>query len=614
MPTKLNSKEPKTKLVSMGAPARLTKSDGDKTKAPNLTTLQSWWQYAYGLARKKHWEYFVIDQFLKGNHNIKGNPNDNTILVTKKSDTIFYPINKMYSTFRAVRGYVTRHKPKVDVIPSKSSDEAKNYARRANRLLERDNSLNNNRRLNKEWVYYGVKYGLGWRQIGYDQTKKVSIRWTIDPNDLWVGAKTGEVEDAPYLIKTLVRTVGYWKNKYPKADVSADNRTSAEEYKELTDEINNQFSQNGALTNDEQTTLGYECWYKLFEKNSLGGLVNKCLFLENQILDFQETPYTEYPFIPYKAEVSPNEMAPDGHMKHIISPQRLFNLLNTQLLEYNHIVNRGRFVKDKNAGFNAIFAKEGQIIEKNPGKSLQVLPPPPINPSLREQLTYSEQWIEDIGGQHDASMGAAPERVSSGRAIETLQLGDSNNIADLRDNFEDALGKEAAWILKMYSLFEKDGLVLEEEKKNGELDTFGIVGKSAYGENTPKKYYMEDNGTYCDICAVLPDNEVKVSVTSELGETKFARLDLLMRLVEMGLPFKTLLEYLEFPNTTDILERIAEESVADMMLEKTGQPPVPGVPPPPQGVATPGVPPPPPLEEEITPDQIAAIEAELQGA
>lgn len=538
-----------------------------KTKAPDLSVLKAWLTYASSIAKKKQWDYFVIDQFVNGNHNIKGNPQDNSILVTKRNDSLSFPVNKVYSTFRAVRAFVTRHKPKAEVSPTDSSDSAKQYARRANKILERDNTLNNSRRLNKEWVYYGIKYGMGWRQVGYDQEKHVAIRWTIDPNHMLIGASTGRWEDAPYLIKGLIRTVGYWKKKFPKADISPDDKVGINEYEELSKQV--QFQSNGFSANptDEETAIGYECWYKLFDRNSLGGTVNKCLFTDTEILQFEETPYTEYPFVTYEAEVSPDKTVPDGHLKQIIAPQRMFNLLNAQLLEYNHIVNRGRILKDKNAGFKSIFAKEGQIIEKNAGKSVQVLPPPPLNPALQDQLANSEKWIEDIGGQHDASLGTTPSRVSSGDAIEALQLGDSNNISDLRDNFEDALGKEAAFILKMYSLFEKDGVVVQDELKDGTVDKFGVVGNLANGGKIPDRYYMEDDGNYCDICAILPDNQVKVSVTSELGETKQARIQLLMSLVEMGLPFKSLLEYLEFPDTSDVLSRIEEEEVANAMLE-----------------------------------------------
>lgn len=557
----------------------------DPSKAPELSTLLGWYEFCKEASRKKHWEYFVIDQFLKGNHNVRGNPEDNSIVVTKKSSNVNFPINKIYSTFRAVRGFVTRHKPVAQVEVTQSTDEAKTYARRAGKILERDNQLNNARKLNKEWVYFGVKYGVGWRQIGYDPVKKCAIRWTIDPFDLLIGSKTGKAQDAPYIIKTFTRTMAYWKNKYPKAEVVPDNEVAASEYKKLAIQIEFQDTSSSGLNYDEQTAIGMECWYKVFKPNKNGGLINKCLFTKTGIVDFQETPYTEYPFIPYEAEILPNDPAPDGHIKHLIAPQRLLNLLNTQLLEYNHIVNRGRFSMEKNSGFKVVNAQEGQIIMHNPGKRLEVMSPPPLNPALMRQIDYAENWIEDIGGQHDASRGTAPSGITSGVAIENLQIGDSNNISDLRDNFEDALSMEATWILKMYSLFEKDGVVVEDQVKEGEVDQFATVGLGAIaksGGSVPDKYFIEENGNYCDVCAILPDNMVKVSITSELGETKAARLEVLLKLLDYKvIPATTVLKYLEFPNASDISERLAEELAAEIatnQMQQPMQPPQPGMP------------------------------------
>lgn len=608
--TKIKDK-PQEQAATMGAPEK--KSEEPKYEgAPEHSILLGWLTYSTEAARKKHWDYFVIDQFVRGNHNVRGNPYDNTIEIRHKTESINYPINKIFSTFRAVRAFVTRHKPVAEIEPQTSDEDAKTYARRANLLLERDNQLNNGRRLNKEWVYYGVKYGIGWRQIGYDQEKDVCQRWTVDPFDLLIGAKTGKLEDAPYVIKSVVRTIAYWKNKFPNKIVTPDNQVAADEYKRLSLQIQFQDVSSDGLSEDQQTAVGYECWYRLYKPNSLGGYINKCLFTLSEIIKFEETPYNEFPFIPYESEIMPNELYPDGHLKHVISPQRMYNLLNTQQLEYNHIVNRGRILKDKNAGFKVINAKEGQIIEVNPGKRVQFLNPPSINPSLDRQLDRAGEEIENLGGQHDASFGAAPERVSSGRAIEQLQIGDLNNVSDLRDNFEDALALEAAWILKMYSLYEKDGFIMNEEV-DGETQEFAVVGKQAYSdlpinpETQKKSYFYEANGSYYDVLSVLPENQVRVSVTSQLGETKQAKLDLLIQLVKLGLPFKYLLEHLEFPNVSDIEERIAKESLAEIEMailkQQATTPPIPGAP---NGPLNQGI----PSEEEAA---LGELEAELGG-
>lgn len=555
--------------------------------APDLSTLNAWFNSAKDDSRKKHWEWFVIDQMLRGNQDIRGNYQDNTIEIKRKSDKISFPINKMYATFRAVRGFVTRHKPMVVVEPKENTEEAKVYARRANRLLERDNQLNNYRKINKEWVYFGVKYGVGYRQVGYDIKNKVALRWSVDPMDFFSGNQEDEIEDAPYIIKTVRRTLGHVQQRYGKEaeGIAPDNELAADEFKKLSIQINydQEQAQNGIRLED-QTVILKECWYRVYKPNKFGGHINKCVYTESKILNHEETPFDEYPFIPYKSDIVPNEASGEGHLKHIVAPQRMLNMLNMQLLEYNHIVNNGRYLADKGAGLDIIVNQMGQIIQKNVGKQVTPLAPPPISPTLETQLRLANEFIEVIGGQSDASLGRVPTGVTSGKGLEALQYGDSNNISDLRDNFEDALALEAQWILKMYSLFEKDGLVLSNRISDEEVDTFAVVGQGAYQAmgSKPPKEFLTDNGDYCGTCTILTDNNVKASVTSQLGETREARMDLMFRLLDAGLPLKIVLEHLEFPNTNDILERIASESLADIAMEQMKQPPQEGALPPDQ--------------------------------
>lgn len=535
--------------------------------APELSILIGWLTFGTEAARKKRWDYFVIDQFLKGNHSIKGNPNDNTVIVARSSETVNFPINKIYSTFRAVRAFVTRHKPMISVEPYNGTPEAVAYARQANKILERDNTLNNFREINKEWVYYGIKYGVGYRQIGWDKTNKKAIRWSIDPWDLTIVSKTGKMEDAPAIIKEFHRAKDYMEEKYPKADIVSDNELAHDPYKKMALQL--KYPEGGQPSDeDKETVTGFEGWYRTLKPNKLGGFINKCVFTLSGICEFVETPLTEYPFIPYYAEIIPNEPSGDGHLRHVIPAQRLFNLLNTQLLEYNHIVNRGRFLLDKNSGFRVINTKEGQLIFRNPGKKIESLSPPAVNPLLERQLNMTQDFIQELGGQHDASQGASPERVYSGKGIEQLQQGDSNNISDLRDNFEDALAKEAAWVLKMYSMFEKEGIVISTE--NGDqTQSFVAVGKDAYSKTStklPQQIYLDDQNY--NVMAILPDHNVKVKVTSELGETKEDQINLLVKLVELGvIPGKVLLKHLEFPDVADLQQSLADEVASEILGE-----------------------------------------------
>jgi hypothetical protein len=232
---------------------------------------------------------------------------------------------------------------------------------------------------------------------------------------------------------------------------------------------------------------------------------------------------------------------------------------------------------------------------------------------LRDQLAWADEALQVIGSQNDASRGRTPFSGASGALVDSLQNADSNNISDLRDNFEDALAKEAQLILSMYSLFENDGFMMEDKQKDGTVDQYAVVGQGYQGvtkaDNPDQKYYLDDNGGYLDYISVASDHNVKASVTSELGETTGARQELLFKLVEVGMPIKFLFKYLELPDGDDIMERIAEENVAEiaqqqMMAEQQAQMQQGGQQAPPPGVNGNPVP---------MPDQQTSLIAQLQG-
>src|SRR5215203_3982460 len=75
------------------------------------------------------------------------------------------------------------------------------------------------------------------------------------------------------------------------------------------------------------------------------------------------------------------------------------------------------------------------------------------------------------GCQQDTSTGRRPAGSVFGDAAEALQREDSNNISDPRDNLEDALAMEAKWILRMYSRFDVDGLVMSNRVSDEEKET-----------------------------------------------------------------------------------------------------------------------------------------------
>jgi hypothetical protein len=52
--------------------------------------------------------------------------------------------------------------------------------------------------------------------------------------------------------------------------------------------------------------------------------------------------------------------------------------------------------------------------------------PPPVSPDVFNMVTMIEGWLEDISGAHDPSQGQTPPGVTSGVALELLQMADQS--------------------------------------------------------------------------------------------------------------------------------------------------------------------------------------------
>jgi hypothetical protein len=204
------------------------------------------------------------------------------------------------------------------------------------------------------------------------------------------------------------------------------------------------------------------------------------------------------------------------------------------------------------------------------------MPIPPINPALQWQIGYADDSRQLIAAQNDATLGKTPFAGASGDLVEALQSGDANQLQEFRDNFEDALAQEAQMILTMYDLFEGEGFLVEDESDSKNPETFFAIGKTAaqatkWQPDLGEKVWVEDNGSYLDYMRISTSKNVHATLTSDLGETKQARLNFLSKLVELGLPLTFLLKNLEFPDIDDIEQRIAEEAVIQDMQQQQAQ-------------------------------------------
>jgi hypothetical protein len=172
-------------------------------------------------------------------------------------------------------------------------------------------------------------------------------------------------------------------------------------------------------------------------------------WIEGHLLRNEKAEFDKYPLIPVASDDNPNEIYGEGYVKNLISIAKIRNRLESQIVEYNNIINRGRLIAEKGAGCTRISNETGEIIEHKPGTTVTEFHPGGLAPDINQQIGRMNDYEQEISGVQDAFSGKVPEGVKSGVALESLKAQTANNLQDLKDNLEVGLAQLGDAILEL---------------------------------------------------------------------------------------------------------------------------------------------------------------------
>lgn len=181
-------------------------------------------------------------------------------------------------------------------------------------------------------------------------------------------------------------------------------------------------------------------------------------------------------------------------------------------------------------------------------QNLQPLPAAPFN--YADKL---EQWIEEMGGMREASLGRVPASLQSGKAVEALQAADASTVSEPVENLEIFLQEVGEFVLE---LIEDYTLASDQIIQNGKKIKY--IGGTA--KNVP-----EDT-------TIIKAGKVKVRIVPEISYSDDVKKETLMKLVEMQIvPPEVLLEKLSISNVSEIIKRatfLKEEQFKQEMMKQ----------------------------------------------
>lgn len=556
---------------------------GKKGSGVLMAKLDNQWSNSQG-ARKGHdWRWFVYDLWVAGLHYARWDRN---------TEQIYSPptdagkpkivVNKIYSTLRAIRNYSLRARPRPDVIPlpvegqNEASEATTDAAKKLSWVLYFLHEKLNLRTKLRGSMWHALKYSVGywqvlWNEDADDGQGEIEVN-VVDPYDLYWDPNGTTPETVRYVILAVKRTIEDLEDdeKYDQARVKkieADDKLSASTMKSRILQIEQNRTIVGG-TQKSNTVIIREHWYKEKDKKTGKMKIMSATLAGGQFIrDPFDTGLNRFPFFRLPSDIDPMSMYGQGWVKNLIPLNKMIDRLESNVAEYNDIMNRGKWISDKGAVVGIINNENGQIIETKRGYTVSHVPIAPLANSVFTQIENANRYMEDIGGAHEASLGNLPAAGLSGRAIEALQIGDSNNLSEIVENAEVFLEQVYEYILYLASQkyqFARDIVPVSYAE---EKDFSQVIGQSA--ANVPEG------------ATVIPEkNIVDVKITSWLAYTPEVRREVLKELYSLqAIDKETLLKGYEIGNVADIIEKVKAEREEQIVedetvnrLEQNGQP------------------------------------------
>lgn len=464
--------------------------------------------------KRMEYEWFINDVYYHNNQYLKyniGARRVQTIPVEKMLDRVV--INKVKRQVLNIVNFLNSEHPSVGVRPGNQADNAYLRAKKEKHLCDywyRHLKLNSKA---KKISLDAAKYGIGWAKVLWDEdalspTKPFTMpdgnerEYTYgeilvdrcDPFEIYHDVRGQDMSDMRYIAHAPVRTVGEIKaNKlYKNTDkVTPDPRLSASILKQsqLRLLMSNASATNMLQPNEMDTVIVWEIFRKLFNPDSQKWEVWVTTRTEQGVLLRNDKwSMNEFPFVPFVTDVAGLISESKGVIHDIREPNRALNEAISQVHETMRIMGHLNWLIPRGSNVNVITDETGQFIEYDvtPGGIPKQAEAVNLPVYISQHIQMLVQFIEDVSGMHAGFNGKPPFAQASGDLVETLAMGDQNNLTSMRDNYDD-------FFVALFKKMLKTAKANYQTSRNFSTDDVDVFGESNWVDISPKEIDTSDD-------------------------------------------------------------------------------------------------------------------------
>lgn len=430
-----------------------------------------------------------------------------------------------------------------------------------------------------------------------------------DKRNIYVNPGAIDFErDCKYVIEVVRKTVGEWRMLFPefaekikadKAGEKAKTEVGAAGDGTVTlvspvDRDENKDKRVGEGESQNKEVEGFEVWFvddtveeyvkqneksgeeeTLLKKKYPDGRLVTILPWQNLVLQDVSNPNEgEFfnPYVKFSSNIIPHSFYGEGDVKSQLEIQKILNKLVQLILENTRLMANPYWILDKNSGVNKdrITNKVGLIIEKNPGTEVKRESAEGLPTYIFQFLEFVRQFADYQSGINDVTQGRKPLGITAAEAIESLQEAAHTRIRLKERNMEPALMKTGKKVVNMM-LQNYTGVRYQNVSEEGQEIPNFVKFNMARDENgfsiqrqnvifNPSTGEYVESDTIEEAQATKGPFDIKVRSGTSLPLQKSERARTAFKLFELGIiDEKEVLETVEWPNATQVLERIKEK-------------------------------------------------------